>query len=213
MDEMEDLLNEWEKLVLTESDHFVRDGVISQPHWDDANIKILFLLKETNGYKKSINKLINFAIHNKSRIWRGANFNNLGRWAYALQNLPETKTPFEIAHKNRKTALLNCAFINLKKTSGGRTATKKVEIEAEKYASLLKRQIEMIDPNIIVFGGTYKVAKQHVLPEMYKVSERIHKYKDIICINAFHPACTTNRKKIYDQVIENYYAYLSTAKV
>lgn len=155
--------------------------------------------------------MINFAIHNKSRIWRGANFNNLGRWAYALQNLPETKTPFEIAHKNRKNALLNCAFINLKKHLAVEQQQKKSKLKL-KNTPFLKRQIEMIDPNIIVFGGTYKIAKQHVLPEMYKVSERIHKYKDIICINAFHPACTTNRKKIYDQVIEKLLRILINCK-
>jgi len=104
--------------------------------------------------------------------------------------------------------LLSCAFINIKKTAGGRTAGKAVERSAEKYSDFLKKQIDILSPNIIVFGGTYKIMKDHVLPEMKKVSHRVHKFGDVVCINANHPACTKKRTFMYDQVLVNYSNYV-----
>jgi hypothetical protein len=204
---MEDLFNEWKALVLEESDHFVEDGIICQENWDSANRKILFILKETNDYKGSISRLINDAVtvRPKSKLWLRPTFHNIGRWAYGLLNQTDSVAPYKAANKERKNTLLSCAFINVKKTSGGRTAGKAVEESAIKYASFLRRQIEIISPDIIVFGGTYQIMKNHVLPEMGKVSYRVHKYKGMICINANHPACTKKRNYIYDQVVGSKY--------
>jgi hypothetical protein len=211
MNEMNNLLKEWKDFILLESDHFVEDGVISHEHWESTPHKILFILKETNGYEGNITPLINKAItlNPKSKLWARPTFHNIGRWAYGLQNLPESVENYNQAHKSRKSSLLSCAFINIKKTSGERTAGKEVEYHATKYASLIRKQIDILSPKIIVFGGTYQIMKNHVMPEMAKISPRIHQYKDTICINANHPACTLKRTTIYDQVVLNYSNYLT----
>lgn len=107
--------------------------------------------------------------------------------------------------------MLSCAFINVKKTSGGRTATDAVELNAKTYSGLLRRQIEILAPSIIVFGGTYKMMKEHVIPELTKVSSRIHRCGEAVCINANHPACTKKRSEMYDQVVGSYRQYLESA--
>ena len=213
MRKINDLFNEWEKLVKEEgSDHFVPDGVISEEHWKQANRKILFILKETNNYRYNVAELINTVVTTKEKkpLWQRPTFHNIGRWAYGLLNYPESVNSYDLAHKHRKYSLLSCAFINVKKTTGTSVSKKKeIEASAEKYKYFLKEQIELLQPDVIVFGGTYKVIKTYVLPELSKVSYRIHKYKDIICINANHPACTKKRKELYKQVMDNYHKYMS----
>ncbi|GFE58723.1 hypothetical protein [Geobacter sp. AOG1] len=211
MNEMEALFAEWKKLVMNEADHFVEDGIIYPEMWSQARKKILFILKETNDYKGSISKLIHDAstIRPKSGLWGSPTFHNIGRWAYGLLNYPQSVGAYKAANNNRKKSVLSCSFINLKKTTGGRTATKTVDESAQKYSKFIRRQIEIIDPEIIVFGGTFQIVKDNVIPELARVSTRIHQFGSIICINANHPACTKKRTLIYDQVVLNYHKYIS----
>lgn len=204
--EMEGLFAEWRPYVMKEADHFVEDGFICPEKWKAASQKILFILKETNDHKGSITKLINEVCTSgrKSGMWASPTFHNIGRWAYGLLNYPDSIGSYKLANSKRKSSIQYCSFINLKKTTGGRTATSEVEKNAEKYSNFLRKQIEIISPDIIVFGGTYNMVKTHVLPELVRVSTRIHTYRDIICINAFHPACTKKRSFMYDQVLLNY---------
>lgn len=45
MNKMEDLFDESKSLVLSESDHFVEDGVICKQSWKETELKALFILK------------------------------------------------------------------------------------------------------------------------------------------------------------------------
>lgn len=206
MNEMEILFDEWRKEIIINESHFVEDGIVCPEIWNKAERKVLFILKETNNYKKNIAKLIHDVVTKKSKsgLWVGATFHNIGRWSYGLLNYKNDAPPYKIADKNRKNALLSCSFINIKKTTGGRTATQAVEEHAEKYAHFLRRQISILSPDVIVFGGTYDLVKKYVIPELTGVSPRIHKFGSIICINANHPACTIKRTVIYDQVISSF---------
>jgi hypothetical protein len=203
---MSALFEEWKTLLSATSDHFVEDGVISEEHWARAEKRILFILKETNDYRGNIANLIRVAATSRpqSKLWDRPTFHNLGRWAYGLLNASDGEASYKEAHTARKRALLPCAFINVKKTSGGRAATNAVELNAQMYSVLLRKQIEILAPNIIVFGGTYKMIKDHVLPELTKVGPRIHKYGEVVCINANHPACTKKRTEMFDQVVGSY---------
>lgn len=113
-----------------------------------------------------------------------------------------------------KTAVLACAHINIKKSSGGARTTKKVEDHAAKYAEFLKRQVSIIDPEIVVCGGTYAMLKKHVYPSMSRVSSRIHEFDKRIFINAFHPGCRTGREDLYNQVLLSFHQYMdSTSRI
>jgi hypothetical protein len=211
MSEMNELFSEWKKEVLSTSNHFVEDGIISQEHWNNADKKILLVLKETNDYEGNIVSLINKAINDnpKSKVWDRPTFHNAGRWVYGLLNTEKDVAPYKNAQRERKSALLSCALINVKKTTGGSRAKKSVEQHAKKYSHFIKRQIDIIQPDIIILGGTYKMIKDHVLPKMNKVDFRVHKYNNAICINANHPSYfKLKRKVIYNQVVLNYKNYL-----
>lgn len=214
MNHMESLFEEWKRLLPAESGTFVEDGVISQEEWMRADKRILFLLKEVNdekGKMKSIVNTIRNAVSNReSKIWKRPTFHNMGRWAHGLHHCSKETPPptYKEADGARRDSLLSCALINLKKTAGGRVATKEVEQSAMIYSSLIKRQIEILKPDVIVFGGTYKMVKTHVLPELNKVAFRVHTYQDTVCINANHPACTKERREMFSQVVSSYHAYL-----
>jgi len=207
---LEELFKEWKLSVLEESDHFVEDGIVCEEKWLKSKQKILFILKETNGYKGSISELINTAVRTrpKSGLWKRPTFHNIGRWIYGLLKAKEQDIIYSEAHKFRKESLLSCAFMNIKKTTGGRTATESVKENAKKYSKFIRRQIELLDPDIIVFGGTYEIMKKYVFIEMENVSPRVYKYEKYICISANHPACTKKRIDMYNQVVISYKNYL-----
>lgn len=210
---MNNLFSEWKKVYeLDGADHFVEDGIVSIEYWEKSKIRVLFILKETNNFKGNINELIESTVNKtrkkRSKLWQRPTFHNIGRWTYGLINSNNRIEPYETSHDKRKKALLSCAFINIKKTAGEKSSQKKIIDEnAKKYNTFIKKQIDIIEPDIIVFSGTYKTIKSYVLPELVKVSYRVHTYKNIICINAFHPACTKARKEMYDLVVSNYYDY------
>lgn len=137
-------------------------------------------LKEPNGYKGeygALNDLLRKAAepNSNSKMWNRPTFHNVGRWTHGLPNYSDQVPAYDEANRACKTAVLACAYINIKKSSGGARATKKVEDHAAKYAEFLKRQVSIIDPDIVVCGGTYAMLKKHVYPSMSRVSSVIQR--------------------------------------
>lgn len=195
---------------------YIVDGIISSESWYLSRVKVLFILKEANGYDGSnLAELIRKAIVEKpkSKLWCRPTFHNIGRWAFGLQQGGEKSADFKEAHRNRKSALLASAFINLKKTTGGRRATVEVRQFAETHRERLREQILSVTPDVVVMGGTYDIIKACVFPELEKVSHRVHLLHGVPFINAFHPACTKVRKALYEQVLDSYQNYRKQAGV
>lgn len=195
---------------------YIVDGIISSESWYQSRVKVLFILKEANGYPGSnLAELIRKAIvvNPKSKLWCRPTFHNIGRWTYGLQHGGEKNADFKEAHRNRKSALLTSAFINLKKTTGGRRATVEVREFAKTYRELLREQILSITPDVVVMGGTYDIIKECVFPELEKVSHRVHLLHGVPFINTYHPACTKVRKALYEQVLDSYQNYRQQAEV
>lgn len=210
-----ELFSRWRASSAAFQDHFVEDGIIDPAKWAQADARILFILRETNGYRNSMATLIHKACttHPSSKLWDRPTFHNVGRWAYGLLNATDATLPgFDAAHKNRKTALLACAFMNLKKTTGGARATEAVEHAAARDACFLREQIELIDPQVIVCGGTYKAIKQHLYPAIRRVGPRMHEVGGRLFINANHPSYLKKTKEMYDDVVGNYQRYHAALK-
>tara|TARA_R110001583_G_C5525101_1_gene398002 strand:- start:148 stop:807 length:660 start_codon:yes stop_codon:yes gene_type:complete len=202
------LLDFWEE-VFPQGWHFNRDGVISKEIWDSSGTKILFVLKETNDAKQNITTAINRAIEVKrSGWWRGKVLRRVGRWAYGLQNYDGVVPPLKDAKLNEKSAINGIAYINIRKTSGrARTNQKTFDAHASEFAPFVRRQVELIKPDIVVLCGTYNQVKRYVFPELKKVSERVHVNEGVVFINAFHPAARRKSSMLYHQVLDNYHAY------
>ena len=207
------LFDEWRPHVEAEAGHFVEDGIVCKESWRIAKRKVLFLLKEPNGYKGeqgALNELLRKAAapNSTNSMWDRPTFHNVGRWTHGLLNYSGEVPDYDEANRACKTAVLGCAYINIKKSSGGARATKEVEVHADKYAEFLKRQVALIQPDIVVCGGTYKLLKKHVYPGLSRVSKRVHQFENRIFINAYHPGYITNRKRMYEQVLSSFHEYM-----
>ncbi|MGI4843827.1 MAG: hypothetical protein ACRYF7_10990 [Janthinobacterium lividum] len=210
-----DLFSRWRASSPDFQDHFVEDGIIDLIKWERTETQVLFILRETNGYRNSMAALIHKACttHLSSKLWDRPTFHNVGRWAYGLLHATEAGFPsFEAAHKNRKTSLLACAFINLKKTTGGPRATEAVEHATARDAIFLREQIELINPQVVVCGGTYKAIKQHLYPDIRRVAPRVHEAGGRLFINANHPSYLKKTTEMYDDVVGNYGRYQTVLK-
>lgn len=210
---MSALFDEWRPLVETDAGHFVEDGIICEEAWSRATRKVLFLLKEPNGYCGEygpLNELLRKAAarNSTSKMWDRPTFHNVGRWTFGLLNYSGEVPDYDTANAGRKTAVLGCAYINIKKSSGGARATKDVEVHAEKYAEFLKRQVDIIQPDIVVCGGTYKMLKKYVYPGMVRVSHRVHQLEGLLFINAYHPGYVAKREILYDQILSSFHEYM-----
>lgn len=202
-----DLFSRWRASSTEFKDHFVEDGIIDPARWDQASVRILFILRETNGYRENMAALIHKACttHPSSKLWDRPTFHNVGRWAHGLLHASGAALPsFDDAHKNRKTSLLACAFINLKKTTGGARATEAVAHATARDAIFLREQIELIDPQVVVCGGTYKAIKQHLYPAIRRVGPRVHDVGGRLFVNANHPSYLKKTTEMYDDVVGCY---------
>jgi hypothetical protein len=208
IDCLDKLMDAWEE-VFPKGWHFNRDGVISKESWDDSSTKVLFVLKETNEANQNLVTAINRAIEvKKSGWWRGKVLRRVGRWGYGLQNYNGVVPSLKDAKLHEKSAVKSIAYINIRKTSGrARTNKKTFDAHASEFAPFVRRQIELIQPDIVVLCGTYNQVKRYVFPEIEKVSERVHVHEGIVFINAFHPAARKKSLMLYHQVLDNYHAY------
>lgn len=202
------LLDLWEEKFPTEV-HFNKDGIISKEHWEKSDVKVLFILKETNNARQNIVDAISRALTTTSSgWWKGKVLRRVGRMAHGLTNYTGEVPNFNDAKLHGKNSTWNIAYINMRKTAGG-PKTNKISFNrhVEEYAPYIRKQIELINPTIVVLGGTFKQLKKYIYPDLSHVSERIHQHENIIFINTFHPASRTSAEGLYHQALDSYHNY------
>lgn len=207
--EYEALLDEWKlENRRTGVEGFHRDGIINLEEWNKAPRKVMFILKETNSEQKDIDvrQRISKAAEMKTGWRRGQVLRRVGRWSYGLmkyQNgaIPEYPTDDRTIYQSP----LSIAYVNLLKRNGGNTTgRKRLDIAVERCQNLIRRQIDLIDPEIVVLCGTYGPIKRHVI-DLDKKSHRVHCDGRRIFINAHHPASRRlGSRQLYAQVLEAY---------
>ena len=126
--------------------YFNEDGIVDYERWitlPDGK-RILVVLKETNGLQGS---LVEFLRHNGN----GKTWNNVVRWAkMALDGVYLEKIP----QNEFQDIIRSIAVMNLKKYAGGtRANAKEIERVAHQDAYLLRQQIELYEPDILLTGG------------------------------------------------------------
>jgi len=138
---------------------FTKDGIIDESAWDAAPRRVLFLLKEDNK---------NRPVHEDDlrTIWRAKPWPILDTMAFGLHRLvPGQPLPSWIdAYAIRATGsgLRSAAVMNLKKEPGGGEADRKqVQTWVGANLDMLREQIKIISPDIVVCGGTLG---EYVLP-------------------------------------------------
>lgn len=167
----EKILNEWALAFPNDEEgkpcRINEFGIIDIHKYDTTN-GILFVGRETNGWKNSdyadnclfrdwMNDITCNGLANRGHITQHPNmWYNIGRWAMLLTD-PE-KSIVEIAQAKAEaiSAIGNIAFTNVNKVRGFNSSGKEYFQLAQSpvVKELLRKEIEIINPKIIVCCGT-----------------------------------------------------------
>ncbi|MBK8454251.1 MAG: hypothetical protein WAQ53_12055 [Thiofilum sp.] len=186
-----ELLKRWASLP-EQSINFVKDGVIDKNKWDKVNCKVLLLLKEAYSDKSPKGFDLCLTIRDK---WKGIKKDgrdntwiNAALWCYVAQTLSSITPDPDKNNPILNDALLQAAVINVKK-SGGKSSSDMVEIAAiaKRDGDLIKRQIAILEPNVVICGNTWKAVK-HLYPDAIRVFPRVWFVNGVYFINFWHPA-------------------------
>lgn len=192
--EHEKLLDEWAQQHHHVGKGFVRDGIIDPNKWKYVQCRVLFINKEAYDDKKpnqdwDLRELIR-------DNWKGPAFKIwwlIAYWAYAIHNwkscripqMPNTKEEYELASK----ALLSSAAINVKKSDGKKSSDNdEINDYVKKDGIFIKKQIELIDPQIIICGNVWEHIKEHIWPEATERYHMVYKADKYIFIDLWHPS-------------------------
>lgn len=196
------------KELKKEDNYIVTDGVVDSNHYYDAKPKILWVLKEANsaGEDWSYSDFFKCTWHKHKRL---PSIRKIVYTTYGLLSKINAFNDIPLwCESNYREELKKMAIINLKKVPGGAKSNyntiKAAYVENE---DLLKEQIEVYNPDVIIFGGTFSFMDflHNNLPEK-TVTEMGNHYYNVggkLFINTWHPAYTKFTDKAYVMDIIN----------
>ena len=140
---------------------FIRDGIINLENWKKQKVRICFILNEAGGYN-DLEKFPNGADLAADWNERGS-FSTfmfkLAVWTKAIQDsfvAPITYNKQEVM-KIRDELIRSIAIVNIKKTDGQKRSNFEIlQRFASEDAEELKRELELVNPNIIICGENFR---------------------------------------------------------
>ena len=189
MENHEELLDKWNMEPGHFGEAFIRDGVIDPVCWASSSRKVLLLLKEayTDQGSKEGYDLCKWI----REEWGGTESNmwpRVARWCHMVHSLEKPKSYEKISDKEAKDALLSSAVINIKK-SNGRSFSEEENIKdyATKDKEYIKKQIVLINPQIVICGYTWPFVKDFWV-DWQSVSDLVYFADGRIFVDYWHPA-------------------------
>jgi hypothetical protein len=184
-----------------------KDGVVDENEYINCKIKVLYILKEVNDWKNGDLREFTKA----GARWR--TWNNITRWQYAIEKYYNTgKVEFKdkINQNDRKEILKTIAVLNLKKCSGGASSNMgQIWHHANEDKDLLKEQIELYNPNIIICCGTGDiVSKLQLIDNIGEFKSTLNgtlfaKNKKQLIVQYMHPQCRKGKKLLFDNLLKS----------
>lgn len=183
---------------------FIKGGVIDEDMYSSASIRLLFLLKEVNSRESgwSLIDLINNQIseNNYLDIW-----DTVGLWSFATsQGYKSYKGLRQAADYPFKTGIADglkqIATTNLKKQCGGGLSNMDDIREcALRDKDFISQEIEIINPKVIICGGTY-----YIMEELFSLNSsecssgaKIGSYRDRVFVDMPHPRARVSKQVLY----------------
>ena len=201
--DMESLFRAWKnKAPAGEIDHgknvFIRDGVVCPNRWFSQKVRPLFLLKEAY-HGTGDWDLIKEHLLTKENIGKHITWKRISQWTRGLLHTSSTYLcPFadEAAmHRFGNEQLRQIAVVNVKKSNGVNGSEQDMLLQYAAYDRVeLRREIELIDPTVIVCGYTmssldlimgYNIKKQKNQNFYYFIRLNNH---DVIVLDYYHPS-------------------------
>ena len=188
------------EVTINHNNIFISDGVVNQEVWynNPDKKRILFILKEAYGGEKDWSLAEELSLKDPwSSIWK-----RVIEWTYGIQNTTASKiakySTSEISMSANNDYLNQIAVLNIKK-SGGKSSSNMSEIMGYADANRIeiRRQIEIIDPDIIICGYTIEPlnfiydgkikTKNNYCDNWYYYTNEIGERERMI-IDYYHPA-------------------------
>ncbi|MFC1577641.1 hypothetical protein ACFL36_01390 [Thermodesulfobacteriota bacterium] len=196
----EQLLEEWQNKYVGQD--FVKDGIMNSDSWNEAPCKILFILKESYHKKNDKGPWDMRELGDYGKPFGGKTFLKTAYLAYLLIQLASGKPlKFPRAEEKQKVdeAFIASAIINVKKPVGNSSSENLNLINyAKDDAKLLQRQIELIDPQIIVCGGTWGILNSTVFVNPDEIADRVWKTNLGLVIDFWHPGTPATGEMMFN---------------
>lgn len=232
----EELMNRWIARYKAANGirSFAKDGIISPEIWFSNKCgkeRILFILKEAyDDIEHRIWDEAGWIAHRKcmencgndcsSCRATGSTFNPLAEWIYGINRagageaaeydnwLGVSDRNLKRYYEKRDELLCRTALINIKKPDGCRVSdTDELYWYASADKDLLTEQIALINPTLIICGGTYNIFRciYTELPKLADPSDGFAVLGDIKIIACCHPnARSMSNEHKYYSVLKNY---------
>lgn len=198
-------MSEWKQRPLHKDAVFIKDGIINIDKWlAPGNKKILLFLKEAYGENNDWD--LCDLICNK---WKGPKFKiwwTVSYWLYALQKTTKDFIPLMPSNKDEygqcKELLFSSAVVNIKKSSG-KSASDVDDLKNywDSDKDLVLDQVAMINPDIILCGGTMEFIKpeweEQGVIERVENTEWIYEVGNRLVIDYWHPASQLSQQLCY----------------
>lgn len=192
------------------------DGIIDENEYSKSKIKILWILKEANstgeddvwdlreaignlktefGIKKGWEKTFRKIIYVVNGISKGLEWDNI---------------PYASDEPDIIDELKKIAFINIKKVGGVSVANdNEIQEFYDKSKELLLNQIETYNPDVIIFGNTFKYFENDLnLNQLNKFGTCEATAKNNrIYISAYHPGARISEKNYFDDILKAFRAF------
>jgi len=152
-------LKEHEKLLealKTKYSKAIPDGAVNNEEWGKATKRILWILKEVNDFAGDLRTLLNDPdeLYKYSR-WQ-ATYGLIAKVSYGLLTGKWVEDADRLV-KDEKV-LQKIAVINVNKTGGTATSdAQKLAEAAERFHEVIFKQVEFLDPDIVILGGVGEV--------------------------------------------------------
>ncbi len=201
-EQLDQLFEEWLN-DMPDYQGFKKDGINNETLFEKAKRRILFITKEPNDPKQKEGDYRNW--------WKkGLKYtfsHRIAEWSYGILN---DFPPIEQIQKDKegyKNVIFQIAFMNVKKSGGG--GNSKYEIIEEhliKNKQNLIKQIEIINPEIIILGLTWKRIRNMLFDTVQWKSSGYHipigKFNNAKVIDFYHPSARNAAAASYS-LLEN----------
>lgn len=193
---------------LNPNEHFVPCGVVNEEAYESSSPKLVFVLKEPNDPRQTSGWSIVGFIQDQVKeglsgrpiypMWKV-----IGIWSYAIHNgFPRYGDINTV--QNAVEGLKCIGMTNLKKSGGGSTANNRAIREyAEKTKELWKSELEIMNPDIIVFCGTFWIVTELLglrgvkTATGYYYSVWKHGRGSSLLVSTYHPAIRGRKDMLY----------------
>jgi len=212
------------KVVYSKNEkYWIRQRGNENELWNNAPKRIMFLNKDLPNESEDGQDIREWIFRQHETDITHHHYKNISLWLYGLLNVDSNNTPPKFNIVNDKLLYSKfmddtpIAYVNCKKESGKTSISNKKLIEhINLYQTFIIKEINILNPDIIVCGGGSGVIKDFLIKNVYKESLKINNWfyynleQDKLIIDSFHPSYFgLSQEEIYNRMMENYCDFLN----